>query len=97
MAKKDEMVVYNGVKMHKSWEEEIIEAQQIKAIMINGKEYRRINYGNEEEDWGADDHACDDCAVIKGQFHVPGCDIERCPACGGQAIGCDCEYEGDEE
>src|SRR5262249_13720317 len=53
-------------------------------------------YGDEGDDWGADVRPCHDCAVTKGQFHVPGCDVERCPRCGGQAISCDCPYEGEE-
>lgn len=36
---------------------------------------------------------CPDCAVSPGQFHVPGCDIERCPRCGGQSISCRCVYK----
>lgn len=35
---------------------------------------------------------CPDCNVEPGQLHVPGCDIERCPRCHCQAIGCDCIY-----
>jgi hypothetical protein len=34
---------------------------------------------------------CPDCNVEQGGFHHPGCDTERCPLCGGQAIGCICD------
>jgi hypothetical protein len=36
---------------------------------------------------------CHDCGVEEGQLHKPGCDMEICPLCGGQLIGCDCKYE----
>ena len=94
----DDRVIYNGVPMHPKWPARIEEAQKLKTYVINGKEYRRIAYGDEEDDWGADDAPCHDCKVGKGQYHVgPACDVERCPCCGGQVISCDCEYEGDEE
>jgi hypothetical protein len=85
--------------------DEYLESQKQKTIVIRGKRFRRIKYGDEkyldEEgkpycdengipyDWIKMSHEkpCDDCGVLKGEFHVEGCDIEICPKCGGQLIG----------
>ena len=36
---------------------------------------------------------CHDCNVMEGEIHKDGCDMERCPFCGGQLISCSCIYE----
>ncbi len=40
--------------------------------------------------------ACRDCGCQVGERHLTNCDIERCPKCGEQLIGCDCFIYGGE-
>jgi hypothetical protein len=92
----EELVVYNGTTMIAGWPEQIEAAQQVTTGSIGGKKVGRIRYGDEGEDWGAGKWPCHDCGVVKGQYHVPGCDVERCPVCGGQLISCHCRGHEDE-
>ena len=89
----DEFVVYNGCRMIKGWPEKIEAAQLQHTYSIAGRLVQRVRYGNEKDNWGANKHACGDCGVVKGQLHVPGCDIEQCAICDGQVISCDCSYQ----
>lgn len=59
----------------------------IGRIQINGKIIDRIPYG-ESGEWS--EGRCGDCGVEERQLHHWGCDMERCPKCFGQALGCEC-------
>ena len=89
-------VIYNGVSVVAEWPAKIVEAQEQPTIWIAGVECVRVRYGAEADDWGAGTRPCHDCAVVKGQIHVLGCDVERCPKCGGQLISCECDDEDEE-
>lgn len=65
--------------------------EQPTEIEIAGRQVKRVRYGEEQDDWGADRGPCHDCGVQKGELHIFGCHVERCPICGGQVIFCECD------
>lgn len=79
------------------WPARIAAAQREETSIINGGVYLRVRYGEEKHEWGASQRPCHDCGVRKDQYHVPGCDVEQCPCCGGQRLLCDCDYEEERE
>ncbi len=64
-------------------------------IVIDGHPYPPIRFGQESYPWKMP--RCGDCRVLPGRVHHHGCDIEECPACGDQSIGCDCRWAGEED
>ena len=58
-----------------------------KVLFIGGQGYKRnVKYHDINE-------RCHDCGIINGNIHHFGCDMERCPKCEEQIIGCECEKE----
>lgn len=91
---RSEFVTYNGAQVARDWPGQMLAAQDTHELEVEGKTYHRINYGSEKAPWGASTAPCHDCAVVDGQFHVPGCDMEQCPRCEEQIISCPCPFVG---
>jgi len=60
-----------------------------KTLIINGKEVERNTVYFDVN------KRCHDCGILNkvGNIHHLGCDMERCPVCGVQLIGCRCDKE----
>jgi hypothetical protein len=86
---KQKFVTYRGSRMIEGWPEMIEAAQKETQVFIRGVAHNRIRFG--DETWGWQQPKCRDCSVLRGEYHVPGCDAEQCPVCGEQVFGCDCE------
>lgn len=66
-------------------------------VINNLDVYKRILYGCEK--FKLKSPTCGDCGCKINSLHHLGCDIERCPICGGQLMTCNCNFEilkGDE-
>lgn len=97
-----EFLEYDGEEMHRSWPSKLLAAQKVPVIFLDGAEFHRIPWG-EENRWNQALHQdlislerCGDCLCNLGQLHGPSCDMEECPCCGGQLLSCDCDFDESE-
>jgi hypothetical protein len=72
-------------------------SQLFETVRVHRAGHKRIKYGDETWPKKAALHGeykdfarypCHDCFALRGQYHCEGCDVEECPKCGGQLLGC---------
>lgn len=57
---------------------------------LDGTVLEAIPYGQERR-YPDVTGRCHDCGVSQSGYHHRGCDMEECPGCHEQLIGCDCD------
>jgi hypothetical protein len=88
----ERLIEFRGRQVMEGWPAQLAAAQLATTVFPNGVARQRVRFGDERDDWGANRGPCHDCTAVKGEFHVPGCDVERCPECGGQIFACECDW-----
>lgn len=76
------------------WKRKQLAAQALTHWPTKNGILPRIPYGSESDFDGLAPQVyptCGDCGVELGQLHVPICDVEQCPSCGRQCLGCECK------
>jgi len=69
----------------------------VSHVVLRGKKYEKIKWTDEWEECKESakgdsiiNNPCGDCNTPQDSYHHVGCDIERCPRCKEQFIGCGC-------
>lgn len=63
----------------------------ISHVVLRGKKYEKLKWGDGDyEDLAKNIGSCGDCNTSVGSYHHVGCDLEECPRCKQQFIGCGC-------
>ena len=66
----------------------------VDAFHRKGRRFDMIPFGDESSR-RTGGVRCGDCGVLRGGWHHPGCDLQRCPACGRQLMSCGCRFDED--
>ena len=85
-------IQYRGMRVNRDWVEEIKRAQEHSTYLIGRQVYERVAFGEEPGLSEKPANPCPGCAVRAGEYHVSGCEHERCPACQLPALECNCQY-----